>query len=97
MAKYTKRVALIATSSSLTKEIEDIIVKTLENKSYSKALADIKALVKDKFDCRLFPITNVSDKEAFTKFAKEFGKVSPLIGALLEYNKEQEKIKRSGL
>lgn len=97
MAKYSKRVALIATSSSLTKEIEDVIVKALENKSYSKALTDIKALVKDKFDCRLFPITNVSDKKAFTKFAKEFGKVSPLIGALLEYNNEQEKIKRSGL
>lgn len=96
MAKYTKRVALIATSSSLTKEIEDIIVNALENKSYSKALVDIKALVKHKFGCKLFPVTNVSDKEAFTKFARDFGKVSPLVGAVLEYNKEQEEIKRSG-
>lgn len=88
MAKYTKRVALIATSTSLTKDIENVIVKALEDKSYSKALVDIKALVKHKFGCKLFPVTNVSDKEAFTEFAKEFGDVSPLIGALLEYNED---------
>lgn len=107
MAKYTKRLALIATSKNLVKEIEDIVVKTLETKTleknasgkntYSSSLFDINVLVMNTFGCRLFPITNISGKETFTKFAKEFGEVSPLVGALVEYAEDIEEIKRSGI
>lgn len=89
MAKYEKRIALIATSRDLTKEIEGIIFKAIETESYNDAVAEINVTVRHKFGItRIIPITVRSDKEVITEFAKEFGDVSPLIGALLEYNED---------
>lgn len=97
MEKYTKRLALIKTSKKLVKEIEDIVVKTLETKSYSSSLSDINILVLQAFGCRVFPITDIFGKETFTEFAKEFGEVSPIVGARVEYIDDNEEIKRRGI
>ena len=97
MKKYAKRLALIKTSKKLVKQIEAIVVKTLETKSYSSSLSDINVLVLQAFGCRVFPITDISGKETFTEFAKEFGKVSPLVGACVEYIDDNEEIKRRGI
>ena len=101
MTTYAKRVALIATSSSLTKVIETIVVRAADNHSYSAAMSEINVEVRNNFDCRIFPITNsLSPKKAeetFFEFAREFGKVSPIVGAVVEYNDNIEAIKRSGL
>lgn len=89
MAKYTKRIALIATSRDLTKEIEGIILNAMEKDSYSDVVANINVTVRRKFGIkRIIPITVRPDEEVITEFAKEFGDVSPLIGALLEYNED---------
>ena len=88
MEKYTKRLALIKTSKKLVKEIEDIVVKTLETKSYSSSLSDINILVLQAFGCRVFPITDIFGKETFTEFAKEFGEISPIVAALVEIHED---------
>ena len=96
MTRYTKRIALITTSPELTKEVEGIIVKALEKKAYTSALADINVSVVRKFGCKVVPIANVLRKETFMEFAREFGEVSPLVGAFVEYEDTLEEIKRSG-
>lgn len=89
MAKYSKRIALITTSRDLTKEIEGIIFKAIETDLYTDAVAEINVTVRHKFGIkRIIPITVRPDKEVIIEFAKEFGDVSPLIGALLEYNED---------
>lgn len=97
MAKYSKRVALIATSRDLTKEIEGIIIKAMKKESYSDAVADINVTVRQKFGIqRIIPLSLRPDEEVITEFAKEFGEISPLVGAILEYNEDCENTKRSG-
>ena len=93
MTRYTKRIALITTSPELTKEVEGIIVKALEKKAYTSALADINISVVRKFGCKVVPIANVLRKETFMEFAREFGEVSPLVGAFVEYEDTLEEIK----
>ena len=98
MAKYTKRIALIATSRDLTKEIEGIILNAMKKGSYSDAVANINVTVRKKFGIqRIIPITVRLDEEVIAEFAKEFSEISPLIGAVIEYNEDCKNVKRSGL
>ena len=96
MAKYTKRLALIATSRDLVKEIEELIIKSLVTNTYEDVVASINHIAKCKLGCRIIPMSLRNDKEVFTEFAKEYGELSPLIGAVLEYDEDAEEIKRSG-
>ena len=96
MAKYTKRLALIATSKEVTQKMEQIIIKSLVTDTYEDFVASINTIGKCKLGCRIIPISLRNDKEVFTEFAKEFGEISPLIGAVLEYDDDAEEIKRSG-
>ena len=97
MAKYSKRIELIATSKNLVKEIEEIILNALENKSYSDALTDINVAVRHAFGCRVFPRTSHYADETFFQFIREFGSVCLLVGALVEYDDDYEEIKKRGL
>ena len=97
MEKYSKRIELIATSKNLVKEIEEIIQNALENKSYSDALTDINVTVRHEFDCRVFPRTIHYADETFFQFIREFGEVSLLVGALVEYDDDFEELKKRGL
>lgn len=97
MAKYTKRVELIATSKDLVHEIEVIIMKALDEKCYSEALTDINASVRDRFGCRVFPMTSSYAEESFFQFIREFGEVSLLIGSVVEYDDDIEELKRRGI
>ena len=97
MAKYSKRIELITTSKNLVKEIEEIILNALENESYSDALTDINVAVLHAFDCRVFPTTIHYADETFFQFIREFGKVSLLVGALVEYDDDFEELKKRGL
>ena len=97
MAKYSKRIELITTSQNLTKEIDEIIMRTLDTKKYSDGLTDINVAVRHAFGCRVFPITNHYADETFFQFIREFGSVSLLVGALVEYDDDYEEIKKRGL
>jgi hypothetical protein len=88
MAKYTKRVALIATSNEFVKEIEHLIIEALKSNTYKITMGYINSKTSKKFGCKVFPTDDIGDMRIFTEFAKEFGEVSPLIGAIVEYNED---------
>ena len=97
MTKYTKRLALIATSDSLVKEIEELILKSFNEESCAITMAYINSKTFKRFGCKVFPVSELGVEKVFTEFTKEFGEISPLIGAVIEYNDDCEKTKRSGL
>ncbi len=87
--KYTKRIALLtpANCGNLHDKIEQELVDAINLGCYTRAIASINVEVYTKFGTNFF-LTRGMNEENFWMFAKDFGEISPIVGALVEIHED---------